>query len=62
MEIDYELLCGFLQRCLGIITGCRRAFAKASAEYCELPSVLITLPIDMKKLELDQQKNANISI
>lgn len=40
----------FLLYCLGRMIGCRWAFANASAESGDFPSVLITLPMDMKKL------------
>lgn len=43
--------------CLGMMIGCRRALAKASAEYGDLPSVRITLPIDMKKLSIHGEQN-----
>ena len=36
--------------------GCRLALANAAAEYGEVPSVLMTLPIDMKKLVTDGQR------
>ena len=41
---------GLLAYCLGIMIGCRLARANDSAVVGEIPSVRITLPMDMKKL------------
>ena len=41
---------GLLLYCLGIIIGCLCALTYASAAIGDLPSVLITLPMDMKNL------------
>lgn len=50
-----DVVPGFFLYGLGKMIGCRRALANASAEYGDLPSVLITLPIDMKKLAMKRQ-------
>lgn len=46
----HELSPGLLVYCLGMMMGCRLALANSAAECGDVPSVLITLPIDMKKL------------
>jgi hypothetical protein len=48
--ILYDALTGLRVYCLGIIIGLRCDLANASCMDCEVPSVRMILPIDMKKL------------
>ncbi len=48
--------------CLGMIMGCRLDLANAAAEYGESSSVLMMLPIDMKKLLVDRQRCGCVTI